>query len=167
MTDETQSDMIRDTESEKMSRIEQIAVPLFTVVVVVFVGFVGWLAYETYNQSGRLASVETELKNLDANLTEARTAIAKLDDAIEGLPASLHADLGPRLTAELQVAVATVVKGELNTLKAEVTELKALGVWQTIGKPSVELPEKWQAVIDGLNNRLTAIEAKVIQTGNN
>ena len=149
-----------------MFKIEQIAVPLFTVVVMAFVGFVGWLAYETSSHSGRLASVETGLKGLDANLTEARTAIAKLDDAIEGLPASLHANLGPRLTAELQVAVATAVKGEVNTLKAEVTELKALGIWQTVGRPSVELPEKWQAVIDGLDDRLTAIEAKIVRPGN-
>ena len=137
---------------------DPLMVALLAVAATAFVTFLGWMAYETYSQHGKLAGLET-------GLGELKTAVVDLDETLGTLPAtlqaSLHDRLEPKIAASVQEAVATVMRGEIGALKAEISQVKTLVAWRPVAMQEMVSPKAWQAMFEGLNTRLEAVETAI------
>ena len=77
------------------------------------------------------------------------------------LEAGLHDRLEPKIAASVQEAVATVMRGEIGTLEAEISQLKTLVAWRPVATQEMVSPKAWQAMFEGLNTRLEAVETAI------
>ena len=135
-------------------RRDPLVVAIAAVLVAGLIGALGWLAVV-------IGDLKQDVGRLDATIA---ALPASLQTTLEPkLAASLNASLAPKLGADLQASVANVVRGEIGALKDEVAQMKALAAVQPYQVQKILLPAAWQAMFEGFDERLKAVELEVIQ----
>ena len=118
------------------------------VLVAGLIGALGWVAVA-------IGDLKQDVGRLDATIA---ALPASLQTTLEPkLAASLIASLAPKLGEDLQVSVANVVRGEIGALKDEVAAMRPYQIQK------IPLPAAWQAMFEGFDERLKAVELEVIQ----